>query len=157
MSIKNTRILGFGSEMLSDEGLAVRLVHDLKRKWHVLSELNTYLCFSLDVVHEMAGCQKLLLIDTMEGKEAGSVKKFTLENYIPTLHLNNYHDVSLQEGFQFGNKLGLHMPSNVLVIAIAIKKLGYISNLMSPEIEMNYAKIFSEVENMIEENIYHPV
>jgi hydrogenase maturation protease len=156
VSIKNTLILGFGSEMLSDEGLAVRLVEDLKNNWRETVALNTHLCFSLDVVQEIAGCNNLILIDTIEGEEAGMVNTCSVESYQPSLHLNNYHDISLKDGIELGYKLGFNMPSKIVIITISISRIGYISDLVSSEIETTYARILTKVENMIKDSIYQP-
>ncbi len=157
MSKKDILILGFGSEILSDEGLALRLTTDLKNNWFNHADINNFLTFSLDVVHEIAGYKTLFLIDTYENASVGKLQTFSIENYKQTLHLNNYHDIALTDGINLGFELGLKMPADIYIIAISISNIGYINNSLSPEIEENYTQILTKVESVLKERIFQSV
>lgn len=157
MSAKDILILGFGSDILSDEGLAIRLLDDLKNKWSKQADINTFLTFSLDVIHEISGYNTLYLIDTFENGNAGNLQTFSIENYKQTLHLNNYHDISLSDGIKLGVKLGLKMPSEIHIMAISISNIGFINNSLSPEIEENYTQILMELESVLNESILQTI
>jgi hydrogenase maturation protease len=155
--LKDILILGFGSDILSDEGLAIQLVLDLKKKWDHLSDFNTYLTFSLDVIPDIAGYEKLIMIDTVEDVIVGNVNKFLLNEYKPTLHIKNYHDISLKQAIAYGKKIELELPKNIELITVSIDEIGLIDDSFSKSLIQNYQRILFEVESLIYKTIFQPV
>lgn len=150
---KEILILGFGSDILSDEGIAIRLIHDLKKNWNEQADLNTYLTFSLDVIYDIAGYENIFFIDASEDIIPGKVRCLSFEKYKQTLHLNNYHDVSLIEGLDFGKKLGLKISSDVIIISISVSEIGLIDDQFSIELQKKYPQILKETDQLIKDHV----
>jgi hydrogenase maturation protease len=154
--LKDILILGFGSDILSDEGLAVRLVQDLKKKWPELADFNTYLTFSLDVIYDIIGYETLIMIDTVEDLIVGNVNRFLLNEYIQTLHINNYHDISLKQAIAYGKKIEIELPVNIELITISITEIGLIDDSFSKSLNQIYQRILFELESIVNKIIIQP-
>ena len=157
MHSKEILILGFGSDVLSDEGIALHVVHDLEKKWNKIVDFNTYLVFNLDVISDIIDYKTLILVDACEEESVGMINSFPLEDYIPTLHLSNYHDTSLPEGIAFGRQMGLGMPEKIEIITISIKDIGLIDNDLSENLKKKYDNILEKTEEIITELVLDSV
>lgn len=154
MPSKDTLVLGFGSDILSDEGIAIRLVNDLKRKWEKHADFLTHLTFSLDVLNDIAAYKRLVLIDANLSKKIGEVQCYSIDEYPDTLHLVNYHDISLKGGIEYAQKIGFEVPEYIGIITISISQLGFIHDDFSKELSRKYKSILSEIEQLIEDFIF---
>lgn len=146
---KEILILGFGSDVLSDEGIALYVLKDLEKKWNKIANFNTYLVFNLDVINDIAAYKTLILIDACEEELEGIVKNFPLEDYIPTLHLSNYHDTSLPEGIAFGRQMDFEMPEKIEIISISINQIGLIGNELTKNLKESYETILNKTEEIL--------
>lgn len=146
---KEILILGFGSDVLSDEGIALYVLKDLEKKWNKIANFNTYLVFNLDVINDIAAYKTLILIDACEEELEGIVKNFPLEDYIPTLHLSNYHDTSLPEGIAFGRQMDFEMPEKIEIISISINQIGLIGNELTKNMKESYETILNKTEEIL--------
>ena len=153
MPLKEILVIGFGSDILSDEGVAIRLVNDLKGKWHKWVDFNTFLTFSLDVLNAFSGYAHMVLIDACMDEVVGKVNCFSLNNCPQTLHLLNYHDVSLKDGIEYGKKIDIELPVQIQVLTISISQAGIINDLFSKALEENYPKVLMETDKFIEDHI----
>ena len=149
VSSKEILILGFGSDVLSDEGIALHVLKDLEKKWNKIADFNTYLVFNLDVINDIAAYKTLILIDACEEELEGIVKNFPLEDYIPTLHLSNYHDTSLPEGIAFGRQMDFEMPEKIEIISISINQIGLIGNELTKNLKESYKTILNKTEEIL--------
>ena len=154
MPSKDTLVLGFGSDILSDEGIAIRLVNDLKRKWEKHADFLTHLTFSLYVLNDIAAYKRLVLIDANLSKKIGEVQCYSIDEYPDTLHLVNYHDISLKGGIEYAEKIGFEVPRHIGIITISISQLGFIHDDFSKELSKKYKSILSEIEQLIEDFIF---
>ena len=146
---KEILILGFGSDVLSDEGIALHVLKDLEKKWNKIADFNTYLVFNLDVINDIAAYKTLILIDACEDELEGIVKSFPLDDYIPTLHLSNYHDTSLPEGIAFGRHMDFEMPEKIEIISISINQIGLIGNELTKNLKEDYETILNKTEEIL--------
>ena len=149
VSSKEILILGFGSDVLCDEGIALRVVQDLEKKWNKIADFNTYLVFNLDIVNDIKGYKTLILVDACEDETEGIINSFQLEDYILTLHLSNYHDTSLPEGIAFGRKMDFEIPEKIEIITISIKDIGLIDNDLSENLKKKYDYILEKTEEIL--------
>jgi hydrogenase maturation protease len=139
-------ILGFGSDALSDDGLPVRLVNDLK-----IAEKRDFFHFEtspvggLELLDLLNGFDSVVLIDTQltSRREAGEIHDFTPYDFEETFHLSSQHDLTFHEAFRFANEMGISMPGEIRIIAIEIVENKKLSFEFSDEIEKKYQSILS--------------
>lgn len=152
--MKDVLILGFGSEILSDESIVPRIFQQLKNEISEV-EYSLYLTLSLDLLNDINGYSKIIVIDTVKTRQGspGYVQCYSLRNYQPTLHLENIHDISFPDMAELGKLLDYSIPEDISIIAIEIVDHETITNELSPLISLAYTSIYSKVLQMIRSQI----
>lgn len=147
-------VIGFGSDALSDDGLPVKLIHDLKvMESHDWCTFETSPVGGLELLELLKGYDKAVLIDTqLTGRrKPGEVSLFTPQDFEETFHLSSQHDLSFHQTLKLAKEMGIGMPEDIRIVAIEIienKRLGYeFSNL----IEENYQSILSYLCRVIKD------
>ena len=152
MSRGKCLVLGFGSDALSDDGIPVRLVNDLKV---VVSQnkfkFETSAVGGLELLELLEGFDKAVLIDTQltSRRKPGEIHEFTPDNFEETFHLSSQHDLTFHEALRFAKEMGLSMPHDIRIIAIEIVENKKLSFEFSEEIDALYADILSQVRDLI--------
>jgi hydrogenase maturation protease len=145
-------VLGFGSDALSDDGLPVRLIHDLK----VVENQNkftfeTSAIGGLDLLDLLEGFDTAILIDTQltSRRKPGEIHEFTPDDFEETFHLSSQHDLTFHEALRFAKEMGIPMPGDIRIIAIEIVENKKLSFEFSEEIEERYQSILSQVKQAL--------
>lgn len=148
--MNDSLILGFGSEILSDEGIIQRIIHQLKQ-YFPNTDYKLFSTLSLDVLEEIAGYKKIVILDTIKTIDSvpGRVDMFTINNYSPTLHLENLHDISLPVLIKVGKQTGYTITDEISIITIEILDYLTISTRLSPAISDLYHSIFNRVRDLL--------
>jgi hydrogenase maturation protease len=139
-------ILGFGSDALSDDGLPVRLVNDLKV---VESQdrftFETSAVGGLELLELLEGFDTAVLIDTQltSMRKPGVIHEFTPDNFEETFHLSSQHDVYFLEALRLAKEMGISMPDDIHIIAIEVVENKKLSFEFSYEISQKYQSILS--------------
>ena len=145
-------ILGIGNEILTDDGIGIRLVEDLQKKCfppEIIFEKGTV--GGLEILEMIQGYQEVLFLDaikTINGKP-GEIYHMVISDFFETLHLSNLHDVSFIQAIRLGKELGLELPEILHIFAIEIVEDQVFSNNFSSEIEKQYPAILKEAEHFI--------
>ena len=155
--MKEILILGFGSDILCDENIVPRIFEQLKLEFPDADYL-LFLTVSLDILNEISGYKKILIIDTVLSKNGipGKVKVYDLPDYEPTLHLENAHDISLPRLIEFANKLDVPLTNDIQIISIEISDHLTITNKMSPVLSACFLSILDHVRLVVQSTILKP-
>jgi len=121
-----TIILGVGNPILSDDGVGIHVVNQLRQHIHDPDvAIDEALTGGMNLLDLLLGYDKAIIIDAVKidnGKD-GEVKRIPLNSF-STMHSCNPHDVSLTEAIQMAEKLGeTKIPKEIIVIGIMMKKL----------------------------------
>jgi len=148
----NIVVVGFGNEILTDDGIGVKIVKELQNE-----ELFSSIKFDagwlggFEILDFIENFNTAILIDsirTIDGSP-GDVYHFTPENFLETLHLSNVHDASFIQTIELGRKLGMHIPQNIHVLAIEIVEDLIFSKSNSPPVEKKYPAILNFVRDFL--------
>ena len=122
-----TVVLGVGNPILSDDGVGIHVVNQLKQ--HINNPnitIDEALTGGMNLLDLLLGYDKAIIIDavkTTDNGEEGEVKRILLGGF-STMHSCNPHDVSLTEAIQMAEKLGeTRIPKEIIIIGIMMKKL----------------------------------
>jgi hydrogenase maturation protease len=122
-----TVVLGVGNPILSDDGVGIHVVNQLKQ--HINNPnitIDEALTGGMNLLDLLLGYDKAIIIDaikTTDNGEEGEVKRIPLGSF-STMHSCNPHDVSLTEAIQMAEKLGeTRIPKEIIIIGIMMKKL----------------------------------
>jgi hydrogenase maturation protease len=143
--MKDFLILGFGSAVLSDEAVVPRNL-----EWpHV--EIRNELTLSLDQIDILENFKYLFIIDTFKStsEEIGAVRICSLDDYQPTLHLVNSHDISFPELIDLASLLGHKLPQKIRIIAINIVDNMTIDNKVTRPLSRLYKKLLVKVISVL--------
>jgi hydrogenase maturation protease len=139
-------VLGFGSDALSDDGLPLKLVNDLKAvtSQHTFT-FETSAVGGFELLELLEGFDKVVLIDTQltSRRKPGEIHEFTPANFEETFHLSCQHDVTFHEALRFAKEMGISMPDDIRIIAIEVVENKNLSFEFSREIEQEYQSILS--------------
>ncbi|MBU0497109.1 MAG: hydrogenase maturation protease [Candidatus Thermoplasmatota archaeon] len=139
-----TIILGVGNPILSDDGVGLHVIQQLKKCIkNPQIHLDEALTGGMNLLDLLIGYDKAIIIDAVKANNGGvgMVEKFHLEDF-STIHSCNPHDVSLQEAITMAKKLGEdQIPKEIIIIGILMKNIPCeFSEKLSKKIEMAVPK-----------------
>lgn len=145
-------VLGLGNEILTDDGIGPRLVHDLA-KTIVMSNVGfTTACVGgLEIMEQIEGYEKVVFIDaihTSEG-EPGDVFHFLASDFRETSNLSNLHDINFLTALELGRSLNIRVPSDLHIIAVKIIEDLEFSEEFTPALKEKYPIILQNVFELV--------
>ena len=149
--MKNNLVVGFGSEILSDQSIIPDLINDVSPNFSDNIDFSCELISSLDLIGLFEGYKQLLLLDTVQipHLEIGALQYFSLADYMPGLHLENYHDSSIVESIETARKLGIKIPGKIGVVTINIKEVYTLSTSYCDELTWKYPDLLDQLKTFI--------
>jgi hydrogenase maturation protease len=102
------------------------------------------------LMEEMAGYDRVLLIDAvMTGKNApGTVSRLDIDDLAMSLHTSSTHDTSLSCALERGRRLGIKLPSEIVIWGVEARDVNAFGEDMTPDVG---AAIPCVVEKVLEE------
>ena len=139
----NTRIIGLGNAILTDDGVGIYTVREVSRRFTktgldsevdiVESEVGGF-----DLMELMAGWKRIILVDSIQfaGLKSGTVIRIDPDDLHTSLRLRSVHDVDLPTVLELGRRLGLAMPENLTIFGIQVEDLHTISESLTQAAQM---------------------
>jgi len=88
----------------------------------------------------MIGWDRVILIDALmdgEAGNAGAIRRLTMDDLrriSPTQHSACAHDTSLVTAFEAGQRMGLHLPEELIIFAIDVQNVTDFSDVPTPAV-----------------------
>ena len=146
-----TLVLGLGNEMLTDDGIGIKLAKNLE-EIHASKDVvyQSSAIGGMELIELIRDYDKLIVIDaTKTGeRQPGEVFHMTLPDFEETLHLSSFHDMSFQTMLKFSKQLGIEVPEQIDIIGIEIKEDLTFSNDYSHQIAGKYHQVFEKVSEL---------
>ena len=116
-----TRVIGLGNSLLSDDGVGIYAAREVARRSSVdvaETEVGGFALMEL-----MAGWDRVLMVDSImfDDVEPGTVLRLAPEDLHTSLRLRSVHDIDLPTALELGRRLGLKMPSELVIFGIRAK------------------------------------
>jgi len=118
-----TLVLGLGNPILSDDGVghcvAAELKHRLDRQEMTVMETSVG---GLSLLDLLIGYDRAIIIDAIQtvGGKVGQIYRLDPEAFDATRHSASPHDVNFATALEFGNRLGLALPRQIVIFAIEV-------------------------------------
>ena len=151
--MRRTLILGLGSSIRGDDGVGIYLANKLKTKFiapsiDVLASEETGYRL-LDLLEDY---QRLIVIDSIEGC---LTRKFALRLTAKDFQIkskpSSSHQVGIFNLIKIGKRLGLSMPSRVIIYGIPIERQkDRFNQMISKKIKKTIPKLFSLIKKEVE-------
>ena len=135
---KNTLILGMGNSLLSDDGVGLYVVAEIKNRLNepAITIMETGAA-GLSILDLLVGYDRAIIIDaiqTADGK-AGQIYRLGPEAFDTTRRTATSHDVDFTTALAFGNKLNLALPQEIVIFAIEALDVSSFSEECTPEVK----------------------
>jgi hydrogenase maturation protease len=143
----NTRIIGLGNSILTDDGVGIYTVREIARRSAaagfgkqvdvVESEVGGF-----DLMELMAGWKRVILVDSIQFAwlKSGTVIRIDPDDLYTSLRLRSVHDVDLPTVLQLGHRLGLAMPKSLTIFGIQVEDMYTISECLTQTAELGMKK-----------------
>ncbi|MDH4067996.1 MAG: hydrogenase maturation protease [Dehalococcoidia bacterium] len=147
-----TLVLGLGNPILSDDGVGIRVAHDVasqvKSPQVTVSETSAA---GLSLLDSIVGYDKAIIIDAIQTEKGrpGQIYRMGAEDFSCTKRFSSPHQVNLVTALELGKMLNLAMPQKVVVFAVEAKDITSFSEKCTPKVE----KAIPEVVSMVLEEL----
>ncbi len=145
-------IMGLGNEILTDDGIGIKLVRDLEKRVHKSSfDFKNASCGGLEIIEMMEGYKSMIMIDAIKtsGGIPGKIYHFTPSHFRQSMHVSNFHDISFITALKFGRESGLKLPDQINIIAIEIVEAMTFSDRLSSALEKKYPELLKKVQKLM--------
>jgi hydrogenase maturation protease len=153
-------VVGFGSEILKDDGIALKIIDDLKLEADLdfvdFEEVNL---ISLETLELLLEYKVVILIDAAlnNDQRVGTVNHYHLKDFKESLHLVNFHDLSINQLIEFAKTLKMAITDNIHIITIVVSEVeefGFrLSEMVNEIYPVIYSEIYETMEVLIKENL----
>ena len=149
---ERTLVIGFGSEILTDDGIALKIISDLKHHNIQGVDFQTTNLISLEILALLPDYKSIVLIDatTNVNGYSGKVCHYLLKNFEESLHLLNFHDLSIHQMLEFAKAIKMSISDDIHIITIGVSEVEEFGDQLSETVSEQYPKIYNEVFREIE-------
>jgi len=135
---KKTLILGMGNPLLCDDGVGLRVVAKLKDKIDQpdVTIMETSIA-GLALLDLLIGYDKAIIVDAIQtlGGKAGQIYRLDPKAFDVARSAVSPHDIDFTTAIEFGKKLGLTMPQQIVIFAIETSDVSTFREECTPEVQ----------------------
>jgi hydrogenase maturation protease len=121
----NTRIIGLGNSILTDDGAGIYAAREVSRRLteaglHSEIDILESEVAGFDLMEMMAGWEQIILIDSIQfdGLKPGTVVRIEPEDLRTSLRIRSVHQIDLPTVLELGRRMGLEMPAKLTIFGI---------------------------------------
>jgi hydrogenase maturation protease len=148
---KKTMVLGLGNPIFGDDGVGLRVIEELQKQ---VQNPNITIegaeLAGLDMLETLSGYDRVIIVDAIQtGGRAGDIYQLTPDDLKSTIHTGTPHDVNFSTALEFGERLGVKLPSKIDIVAIEIAPNVAFSEELTPEIEKVVPEVVKRVVEIL--------
>ncbi len=165
-AVVRTLVLGLGNPILSDDGVGVRAAMAVRAALppHTAIDVDEACVGGLSLMERMVGYDRVILIDALDPGHGppGTVQRLDLadlQRLCPTQHNASAHDTNLVTALDAGRRIGLTLPDEITIFAIAVENICDFSDSMTPAVADAIPHVVQAVlaELGIQETVHSPI
>lgn len=140
-------ILGLGNTLLCDDGIGIYIAREIKKQMKGKSfTIDEASIGGLELLEQLNGYDKAILIDSIVTKQnpIGTVIKMKPED-LPSGSAMTRHHVGLPEALGLGEKMGMHLPKEIVIYGIEAADTQTFQEFCTPEIIACIPEIVREI------------
>lgn len=164
--MKKTLVLGLGNELYGDDGVGIHVIQKLEKEANEGPDNNNYLfqdvqleacsLTGLSLLEIIAGFDKLIIVDTIKREDPETGKFYVLDgSELRAIPGPSPHYVSIPQAIDIGRQIGLHVPTDIKIVAIEAKNLYNLGEGLTPEMEESIPKILTLIKKMLSGDQYN--
>lgn len=142
-------VLGLGNTLLTDDGVGIYLVRELKKRLSGLAgvEVRESEAWGMAVLEAVVGYPKVVIVDAVKTGKAppGTVHRFSLEDLGGAEPHPGTHRVNLPYLLRLGKAIGLEVPDEVTILGVEAEVMDRFGEELSPALAARLPEIVEEV------------
>jgi hydrogenase maturation protease len=147
-----TMVLGLGNPIFGDDGVGLKIIEILQKQIHDKDiTIEGAELAGLDMLEKLSGYDRIIIIDAIQtGGKVGEIFHLTPEDLKSTIHTGTPHDVNFTTALEFGERIGVKLPSKIDILAIEIAPNVAFSEELTPAIEKVVPEAVKKVMRLLE-------
>jgi hydrogenase maturation protease len=148
----DTRIIGLGNTILSDDGAGIYAVREIGRRLAQAgrsdaADIVETEVAGLSLMELITGWKRIILVDSIQfdGIEPGTVIRLDPNDLRTSLRLRSVHDADLPTILALGRKIRLEMPEEVIIFGIQAEDPFTLGECLTPAVERGTAGLVEGV------------
>jgi len=133
-----TLILGLGNSLLCDDGVGIYVAAELKNRVNrpELTVMETGVA-GLSLLDLLVGYDRAIIIDAIQtvGGKAGQIYRLDPKAFDTALHTASAHGIDFTTALEFGKKLGLPLPQEIVIFAVEASDVSTFNEECTPEVK----------------------
>jgi hydrogenase maturation protease len=150
---KKTLILGLGNDILTDDAIGILVVRRLSEILKDFTEFDFRETTEMGIalLDYIEGYHRLVVVDAVIDNEngAGVVRELSMNDFAGA-GCSTPHFLGLRDTIEFGKRMDMLMPSDILILGIGVKDPFSVSEKLSPELSTKLDEIVHDVKQRIE-------
>ena len=126
-----------GNSLLSDDGVGLRVAAELKDRVEQpeITVMETGVA-GLSLLDLLVGYERAIIIDAIQtvGGKAGQIYRLDPKAFDTALHTASAHGIDFTTALEFGKKLGLPLPQQIIIFAIEASDVSTFNEKCTPEV-----------------------
>jgi hydrogenase maturation protease len=135
-----TLILGLGNSLLCDDGVGIYVAAELKNRVNrpEITVMETGVA-GLSLLDLLVGYDRAIIIDAIQtvGGKAGQIYRLDPKAFDTALHTASAHGIDFPTALEFGRKLGLHLPQQIVIFAVEASDVSTFNEECTPEVKQS--------------------
>ena len=127
-----------GNPLLCDDGVGLRVASELKDKVDQteVTIMETGIA-GLSLLDLLVGYDRAIIIDAIQtiGGKAGDIYRLDTQAFDAARHAVSPHDIDFTTALEFGKKLGLSLPQQIVIFAIEASDVRTFIEECTPEVQ----------------------
>jgi hydrogenase maturation protease len=127
-----------GNPLLCDDGVGLRVAAELKDRIEQpeIAVMETGIA-GLALLDLLVGYDRAIIIDAIQtvGGKAGHIYRLDTQAFDAARHVVSPHDIDFTTALEFGKKLGLSLPQQIVIFAIEASDVHTFSEECTPEVQ----------------------
>ena len=132
-----TLILGLGNSLLCDDGVGIYVAAELKNRVDrpEITVMETGVA-GLSLLDLLVGYDRAIIVDAIQtvGGKAGQIYRLEPKAFDTALHTASAHGIDFTTALEFGKKLGLPLPQQIIIFAVEVSDISTFSEECTPEV-----------------------
>jgi len=132
-----TLVLGLGNPILSDDGVGIHVAKELEGRiaQQEVTVMETSVA-GLGLLDLLAGYDRAIIVDAIQtvGGKVGQIHQLEPEALDFTRHCASPHDINFATALELGKRLGLALPTHIVIFAIEVADAGTFSEACTPDV-----------------------
>jgi len=127
-----------GNPLLCDDGVGLRVAAELKDRVEQpeITVMETGVA-GLSLLDLLVGYDRAIIIDAIQtvGGKAGQIYRLDPKAFDTAIHTASAHGIDFTTALEFGKKLGLSLPQQIIIFAIEASDVTTFSEECTPEVK----------------------